>query len=205
MELAKNKTTLTKKMLIGFQNREIFKRSWVIALCALALIVVSFKIVDGQIVLASIPFLVIGCVAYPLYIGILELIFYKQNKSFSPVTIEYTFTEKTVKLYGTSSLGEETTELPYSNLEKIVFTKKYIYLYINKTSALLVDNGCFESGSVEKIRSLLEYSFPQKVKGFKPKKKKEEIVKEEKINDEPEKIIDEPKIQTEDSVESDQN
>lgn len=171
MEIAKNKTTLTKKMLFAFQNREIFKKSWVILICALALIVVSFRIVDGKLVLNSIPFLVIGCLAYPLYIGILELFFIKQNKTFTTVTIEYTFQTDSILLDGTSVYGKETSELFYSKLEKIVFTKKYIYIYINKTSALLVDTSSFSSGSPEKIRALLEYSYADKVKGFKKKGK----------------------------------
>lgn len=190
MEIAKNKTTLTKKMLFAFQNKEIFKRSWVIIICALALIVVSFRVVDGKLVLNSIPFLVIGSLAYPLYIGILELVFIKQNKAFVPVTIEYSFQTDSIKLDGTSAYGRETSELFYSKLEKIVFTKKYIYLYINKTSALLVDNSSFSSGSVEKIRALLEYSYADKVKGFKRKEKKAEEVKvEESKTETPEKEI----------------
>lgn len=174
MEIAKNKTTLTKKMLVAFQNRELFLKSWVIAVCALALIVISFRIDGGKIVLNSIPLLVIGCVAYPAYIGIVKLLFYKQNKSFIPVTIEYTFTESVIKLDGVSEMGREVAELPYNSLIKIKMTKKYTFLYINKTSALVLDNNCFTMGSIEKLRALLTYKFPDKLDSLSKRKEKRE-------------------------------
>lgn len=193
MEIAKNKTTLTKKMLVAFQNREVFMKSWVIALCAIALIIVSFRIVDGRIVLNSIPFLVIGCVAYPVYIGIVKLLFYKQNKTFIPVTIEYTFTETVIKLDGVSELGRETTEIPYSSLSRVRITKKYTFLYLNKTSALVLDNSCFSVGSIEKLRALLSYKFPEKLSTL---SKKNTNVEEEKDTTTPSDSINKKKTDT---------
>ena len=185
MEIAKNKTTLTKKMLFAFQNREIFRKSWTILICALAIILVSFTIVDGKIVLKSLPFLIIGALAYPLYIGILEIIFLIQNKSFIQVTVEYTFKENSIFLEGTSKLGNETSEVFYSNIYKVAFSKKYTYIYINKISAFVLDNNSFSVGSPEKLKALFELKFPEKVTGVK-KKKAQSTTKNPK-----EKVIDE--------------
>lgn len=162
MEIAKNTTTLTKKMLSSFQNLEILKKSWLVALGALAVIILSFTIINGQIVLRSIPFLVIGCAIYPLYVIALKIIFSKQNKAFKTTTIDYIFTEDKILIYGQSGSQEEKTEIYYSQLEKFRQTKKYIFLYVNSASALVIDKKNFNSGSAEKLVELLKLRFSQK-------------------------------------------
>lgn len=155
MEIAKNTTILDKKSLISFQRIEIWKKSWLIGVLALALMALAFTIQEGQVVLKSIPFLVIGAAVFPVYIILLELIFLKQNKNFQTTTLEYTFTENKLIVKGQNATSKEETELTYESLTKVSQTKKYIYLYINKVSALVVDKRSFTLGSSEKLINLL--------------------------------------------------
>lgn len=161
MEIAKNTTTLTKKGLHTFQLLEILKKSWIIAICSIALIIFSFGIDNGHIFLKSIPFLIIGCSVYPLYIIILEIIFAKQNKNFKPTRIDYVFTDQKIMVSGENSTEKENTELFYTNLVSVKQTKNIIYLYINKSSALVVDKKGFTLGSAEKLLSLIDLRFKE--------------------------------------------
>lgn len=161
MEIAKNTTTLTKKGLHAFQFLEMIKKSWLIAICSIGLIILAFGINNGQVFLRSIPFLVIGCAVYPFYIIILEIIFARQNKNFEPTKLEYTFTDEKIIVFGESAKAKENTELFYTNLVSVRQTRKIIYLYINKSSALVVDKKGFTSGTPEKLLSLIDLRFKE--------------------------------------------
>lgn len=162
MEIARNTTNITKKNLSGFQNLEILKKSWLIALCAVVLIILSFSIVNGTIVLRSIPFLVIGAAVWPFYVILLKILFMVQNKKFKNTTLDYTFTDQKIYISGQSESTHEETEMFYTNLAKVRQTKKYIYLYLDKNSALIVDKKGFTSGSSEKVMGLLNLKFNKK-------------------------------------------
>lgn len=162
MEIARNTTNITKKNLAGFQNLEILKKSWLIAICAVVLIILSFSIVNGAIVLRSIPFLVIGAAVWPFYVILLKILFMVQNKKFKNTTLDYTFTDQKIYISGQSESTHEETEMFYTNLAKVRQTKKYIYLYLDKNSALIVDKKGFTSGSSEKVMGLLNLKFNKK-------------------------------------------
>lgn len=162
MEIAKNTTKITKKHLAGFQNLEILKKSWLIAICAVILIILSFSIVNGSIVLRSIPFLVIGSAVWPFYVILLKIMFIVQNKKFKNTTLDYTFNDQKILIVGNSENAHEETEMFYNNLAKVKQTKKYIYLYLDKNSALIVDKKGFTSGSSEKVMELLNLKFNKK-------------------------------------------
>ena len=172
MEIAKNTTKLTKKMLCSFQAFEAFKKSWIIALCTLGVILLSFGIQNGTIYLRSIPFLVIGCAVYPLYILALVIIFAKQNKNFQPTTVDYIFQEDKVLISGQAGLQQEKTEVYYSQIFNLRQTKKFIFVYINNVSALVVDKSGFTSGSADKVVELLKLRIQQAkaLKNTKPSK-----------------------------------
>ena len=156
MEIAKNKTEFTKKCLTSFQNLEILRRSWLVALCALGLIILSFTIRDGKVMLNSIPFLVIGASVLPFYVALLKIMFIIQNKKFKKTSLEYVFTDQKIMVSGKNETTNEQTELHYTDLVAVKQTKKFIYLYINKVSALVVDKSGFTSGSAEKLLSLID-------------------------------------------------
>ena len=162
MEIAKNTTTLTKKSLHAFQAREMLKKSWIVAICSIGLIILAFGIRDGQVFLRSIPFLVIGACVYPFYIVLLEIIFARQNKSFETTKLEYVFTDEKIIVSGQSASTKESTELLYSSLVLVRQSRKMIYLYINKTSALVVDKNGFTVGNAEKLLSLIDLRFKEK-------------------------------------------
>lgn len=155
MEIAKNQTTLNKKIIRSFQNREILKKSWIIGVCSVLLILLSFGIKNGQVFLRSIPFLVIGILVFPLYVLILKILFSKQNKSFEEITLDYTFTDEKIIVLGKNSTSSEKSEMLYSKIEKFAITKKYIFLYINSSSALVVDKTGFSVGDADKVVALL--------------------------------------------------
>ena len=162
MEIAKNRTEFTKRVLSAFQNMEILKKSWLVCLCSLVLIVLSFTIREGKIVLNSIPFLIIGVCVVPVYVMTLKVLFIKQNKKFEKTTLNYIFTDQKILVSGQSATSKEDAEFVYTNLQGVKNTRRYIYLYINKMSALVVDKNGFTSGSAEKLLSLLDLRLSKK-------------------------------------------
>ena len=85
-----------------------------------------------------------------------------QNKKFKNTTLDYTFTDQKIYISGQSESTHEETEMFYTNLAKVRQTKKYIYLYLDKNSALIVDKKGFTSGSSEKVMGLLNLKFNKK-------------------------------------------
>lgn len=172
MEIAKNTTKLTKRALSSFQTREIFKKSVSIGICGIILAILGFGVSNGQIYLRSIPFLVIGLCVYPLYVIILKILFAKQNKNFETTTIDYVFTDEKILVNGTTGTSTEKNEVNYFQLLKIRQTKKHIFLYINSSSALVVDKTSFTHGTAEKVVELVKLRLTQKEKTLKPNTKK---------------------------------
>ena len=162
MEIAKNSTKLDKKTLSSFQTLEILKRSWLIGLCALILIVLSFEIVNGQIRLDSLVTLIIGAVIWPFYIILLKVLYSRQNKKLGTTLIDYVFTDEKISIEGNGPTGIEKMDVPYTNILKISQNKRFLFLYINKESALVVDKNNFSTGSAEKVINLIKFKLSPK-------------------------------------------
>jgi len=156
MEIAKNTTELNKKTLVAFQNVEILKKSWLIAICSFVIMVLSFGVQDGHVYLNCIPILVVGALCWPFYVVLLKILFIKQNKKFETMMISYTFSDEKIMVSGKSASGEENVEIPYENLFKARQTKKFIFLYVTKDSALVVDKSKFSYGDADKVMNLIK-------------------------------------------------
>lgn len=157
MEIAKNSTKLDKKSLSSFQTMEIFKHSWLIGLCALILIALSFELVNGKVQLDSLVTLIIGAAIWPLYVIFLKILYSRQNKKLGTTLIDYIFTDEKISIEGNGPTGIEKMDVPYVNILKISQNRKFLFLYINKESALVVDKNNFSLGSAEKVVNLIKF------------------------------------------------
>ena len=162
MEIAKNSTKLDKKTLSSFQTMEIFKRSWLIGLCALVLIALSFELVNGNVQLDSLVTLIIGAAIWPLYVILLKILYARQNKKLGTTFIDYVFTDEKISIEGNGPTGIEKMDVPYVNILKISQNRKFLFLSINKESALVVDKNNFSVGSAEKVVNLIKFRLSPK-------------------------------------------
>ena len=156
MEIAKNTTQLNKKTLSYFQNKVILKNSWPVILCALLILVVSFGINDSGIYLRSLFLLILSIITYPVFFIWAKSSYHSQNKKAINTNIEYTFTDEKIIINGTVGQTKENLEMPYTNIQKVVDSKKYIFLFINSQSAFIVDKNGFEKSDSSKVLALLK-------------------------------------------------
>lgn len=156
MEIAKNTTKLNKKSLSYFQNQLLLKNSWPVILCALLILIFAFGINDSGIYLRSIFLLIVSIIVYPAFLIGVKFSYLSQNKKAIDTNIEYTFTDEKIIINGSVGQTKENIEMPYSNIQKVIDTKKYIFLFVNPQNAFLVDKNSFEKGDSTKVLALLK-------------------------------------------------
>ncbi len=158
MQIAKNRTVLTKKDVVAAQNLSILKSSWLVAIFAVVLVLMAFRIRNGQFVFESIFFAVVGAATLPIYFLIMEVLMIKQNKKLPKKTVfEYIFTDEGIIASASDEISTETFELKYSQIAKCKIDHKYIIIIIDKNTSMLVKKAGFENeGELEKIINLLK-------------------------------------------------
>ena len=80
---------------------------------------------------------------------------YKLQKTKTDAVNQFTFYDTKLLAVSTSQGITGTSEVEYSTLNKVLETKDYIYLYIAKEKAMIVDKSTITNGSVEDIRSAI--------------------------------------------------
>ena len=154
--MIKNKTVITKKDVIKMQQISLLKSSWLVAIVAVALVLLAFRIRDGQFVFESVAFAVIGAAVLPLYFAIVEIMMAKQNKKLPLQTsIEYEFDSAVIKAIASDGGNSEKMEIKYSLIKKIAFDKRYITIMLDKSTSFLIDKKGFESEEDEKATEAL--------------------------------------------------
>lgn len=158
MQIAKNKTVLTKKDVVTAQNLSLLKSSWLVAIFAVVLVLMAFRIRNGQFVFESIFFAVVGAATLPVYFLVVKLLMMKQNKKLPQMTVfEYIFTDEGIIASASDQISTESFEIKYSQIAKCKIDHKYIMFIIDKNSTLLVKKAGFENESdLEKIINLLK-------------------------------------------------
>ena len=74
----------------------------------------------------------------------------------------FSFEDKVIKLKSESKARKGESELPYSAFKKVDESSSAIYLFVNKTSALIVTKSEITSGSVDELKKFLISKIPNK-------------------------------------------
>lgn len=80
---------------------------------------------------------------------------YKRQKTMTDTVNEYTFYDTKLVAISTSKGMTGTSEIEYSSLNKVFETKEYIYIYIAKEKALIINKSTITNGSVDEIHDAI--------------------------------------------------
>lgn len=166
MHIASNKTLLSRKQLFKLQNLAILKNLWIVAICAVALVVLAFDIKEGQIIFSSLTCAIIGGALVPIYVFTVQIICAIKNKKLPPVTT-YLF-EITDTYISAKAIDQDLVEEVKCDIANILdyrIDKNFITIAVDKTSTMIIDKNGFENeGEAEKVIALLEEKIPSKHK-----------------------------------------
>lgn len=166
MHIASNKTLLSRKQLFKLQNIAILKNLWIVAICAVALVILAFDIEEGKIIFSSLAFAILGGTVIPLYVFLVQIICLIKNKKLPPVTT-YTF-EITDTQISAKAIDQDLVEEVKYNISSMLayrVDRNYITIAVDKTSSMIMDKNGFENeGEAEKVIALLEEKIPSKHK-----------------------------------------
>lgn len=139
MENIVTKTKYTEKVLKDFFKFHF--RKWTLTLFIIGCVVVllgAFSIFFTTLV-SGVVLCVMG-VFLLLYPKILETTSLNANKRNIGSTENYTFDKESVKIVTTmQDIEVANQEIKYTAFEKVDCNNNYIYLYVNKTSALVIE------------------------------------------------------------------
>lgn len=164
MHIASNTTKLSRKQLFKLQNISILKNLWIVAICAVTLVILAFDIQDGKIVFSSILCATIGASLIPIYVFTVQIICVIKNKKLPPVTT-YTFeiTESQIIAKASDGSLEEELKKNISDMLKYRIDKNYITIAVDKYSTIIMDKNGFETPEeCDKVMKLLEEKIPSK-------------------------------------------
>lgn len=166
MHVASNKTLLSRKQLFKLQNLAILKNLWIVAICAVAVAVLSFDIEEGVIVFGRPIFAIIGGLLLPLYVFSIQIMCAIKNKKL-PLVTTYLF-EITDTYISAKAIDQDLVEEVKYNISGMLayqIDKNFITIAVDKTSTMIMDKNGFENeGEAEKVISLLEEKIPSKRK-----------------------------------------
>lgn len=164
-----NKTVLTKKEIVKQQNIALLKSSWLVLIFAVVLILLAFRVRNGQFVLDSIFFIVVGALTLPFYFILVKIIMYKQNKKLPHETsFSYIFTDSDIQVTISAESKEEKFTLNLNMIKKVKFEKKYIVIYFDKNALFFVNKKGFENEQdMSKIVKLLNLRYAENNKKIK--------------------------------------
>ena len=167
MQIAKNTTIITKNDIKKVQYISLLKSSWIIAIFAVVFVLLAFRVVDGKFVFESVFFAVLGAVSIPLYFAVVILLMNKQNKKLPAKTVyDYQITDNELSASANDGAHNETLTVKLDKILKFSQSKKYITIFVDKNTSLILDKNGFENDDqVAKTINLLN------LKTKKPSKK----------------------------------
>ncbi len=82
---------------------------------------------------------------------------YKLQKTKTDAINEYTFYDTRFTVVSTAGGITGTNEVEYTAINRVLETKDYIYIYIAKAKAMIVDKSTINGGTVEEIRKAIAW------------------------------------------------
>ncbi len=154
-----NKETLKKFALADIKK---MKKINIAIVSTLSAIFVLNFITKSIIPVIAIP---IFLAVYFLYLYVLiPHIVYKQSKSTSDIVNTYVFTD-TKFTTSSSSIGfSGTSDIEYTNLYKAIETTDFLYLYISRSQAIIVDKSTIAKSEAETLKQTIMSALKEKYK-----------------------------------------
>ena len=158
MQIAHNKTILTKKDLVKMQWISVLKGCYLAVLFAVIFVLMAFRIRNGEFVFESWFFAAVGMAIIPVYFLIFAILIYKQNKKVAIETgFDYDFTDTKIIAVATDLIDFEKMEVTYPSIKKFSVEKKYIIVMIDKNTSFVIDKKGFDKEEdLNKVISLLK-------------------------------------------------
>ncbi len=146
-----------KKTIVAYTKQSIkrFKPLYIILyiLFGFMFIVDLYDIIalDASISVLIAPVFI--CAFFLLFIYVfLPKLNYKMQKTTTDTINKYTFYDTKLVAISTAKGITSTSEVEYSTLDRVLENKKYIYIYIAKDKAMIVDKSTITNGSIDEIR-----------------------------------------------------
>ncbi len=146
-----------KKTIIAYtkQSMKRFKPLYIILyiLFGFMFIVNLYDIIalDASISVLIAPIFICAFFLLCIYV-FLPKFNYKMQKTTTDTVNEYTFYDTKLVAISTAKGITGTSEVEYSTLNRVLETKDYIYMYIAKDKAMIIDKSTITNGSIEEIR-----------------------------------------------------
>lgn len=139
MEKVVVKTNYNEKILKDFVKFHFKKITLTIFICACFIVLLGAFSIFFMSPVSGTVFCLMG-VFFLFYPKILEVTTLNANKRIMNAEDEYTFTKEGMHVDSTI-FGEKVAnqDIKYQALEKIALDNNYIYLYVNKTSAMIIE------------------------------------------------------------------
>ena len=118
---------------------------------------------DKRIIPILIFYIIIECAIIALRIY-LPKIKYKMNNVSMQTSGTFIFKDSSVETVINSDTVSSQGELQYSELFKVCETDKFIFLFLNKMQAYIVDKATIENGTEDELRAVLQKSLGNKYK-----------------------------------------
>ena len=164
MEKVVAKTNYSEKILKDFIKFHFKKLSLTIFICGCLIVLLGALAIFFMSIASGIVFCLMG-VFFVFYPKILELTSLNANKRLMNAEDEYTFTKDSLHVDSTI-FGEKIAnqDIKYQALEKIAADTKYIYLYVNKASAMIIERKALTQKEQEFIVSSVSKAIESKKK-----------------------------------------
>lgn len=85
----------------------------------------------------------------------LPVVKYKKLSKFKDTVNEYTFYDDKICICSQNDLYKSTVEMKYELIEKTIETKKYLFIFKDKSQAYIVDKATITNGAVDDLRRKL--------------------------------------------------
>ena len=152
------------KSVIRNLDPVLFTCATLLSLIALLLDIITMPI-TGMPPSPTVIFLCLFLVFFDVYFILLYTVILKRNLKKNPLLnarVEYEFYDDFFVDNTTSDSVNQRTEVKYDMIVLADESENYIYLYINKMTAHIIDKNGFTVGTEEMLKDLLRQKLPSK-------------------------------------------
>ena len=158
-------------------NKRSFKSAsiFILIICAILLVVGIIGLIfreDAEDLGAAIYCIVLSVLCYPLFCGIYAIMlkFFKTNSKLISDSTEQQFQFFEDNFICSQKKGDEFNDVmqaKYSVLIKVIETKEQYFIYITKTSCLVINKVDLTSGTIEELNEIFVKELGEKFKKLK--------------------------------------
>ena len=87
---------------------------------------------------------------------------YKSNKNLQNIENKFVFSDDEITIASENQGYKGNATMKYNLINKVYETKKYIYIYINRAQAYIIDKTQIDGGRIEELRETITSRIPKK-------------------------------------------